>query len=112
MSFSHCDKALRSGNNDKQTIPPKISVSVDVENINNACKEYVAQENDVSYSRISPKLTEERTRANLESLKHEILSLTQSLKQLNNNNSAKTSPTAGSDASRSSRNLRSLLQSS
>ena len=98
MSFPHCSKAFRSGNTYKPTIPTKISVNV--ENINTAWKESVVQENNLNNNRFSPKLIEDRTRANLESLNEQISSLTQLLSQLINNNSAKTSPTAGSHTTR------------
>ena len=71
-------------------------MSVNAENTANAFETYEAEKNSANSKKISTELIEERIRANLKPLSEQISTLTQLLNQVIQDNSAQTTPTAGS----------------
>ena len=98
MISSHNKRTLRSEKTYIQNIHPKMSVSA--ENSTNLSEPYGAKEIDANDDGFSPELIEERIKANLELLNDYILTRTQLLNQLIQDNSAKITPTAGSRTQR------------
>ena len=98
MNFSQSNRTVRNNKMYDQNIHPKLSVNE--EKATNASKKYDAEEINISKDQISPELIEEKIRANLEPLNEQILTLSQLLNQLIQDNSAKATPMAGSQTHR------------
>ena len=73
-------------------------MSLSAENLNNASEQSDAEESSTRNDRISLEVIEERIRANLKHVNEQMANLSQSLNQLINDNSVKTTSTADSHA--------------
>ena len=71
-------------------------MSINVEKLTRAFEQSGAEDNKTNNDRVLPELNKERIKTNLEPLNEQISNLTQSLSQLIDENSAKTTPTVNS----------------